>query len=174
MSLCLNWVLFCLFTCLAVFFFATNIRLEAPKKLSWYWNYANFFFLETDATVLFDYLIPQRDLIFGTWDRDPDNCARKRGGGWWYGIGKDWAVRSNLNGVFPRCGNETLADIHWGELVLTSAKGSAPTTEMKIRPLDFLRTFRKISNTTYLVNSDFRVFLSVQGLEVISNVKFTQ
>ena len=89
-------------------------------------------------------------------------------------IGNDWAVRSNLNGVFPRCGNETLADIHWGELVLTSAKGSAPTTEMKIRPLDFLRTFRKISNTTYLVNSDFRVFLSVQGLEVISNVKFTQ
>ena len=137
----------CLFGC---FPFCDKHQAWGSKEVILILKLCKFFFLGRDATVLFDYLIPQRDLIFGTWDRDPDNCARKRGGGWWYGIGKDWAVRSNLNGVFPRCGNETLADIHWGELVLTSAKGSAPTTEMKIRPLDFLRTFRKISNTTYL------------------------
>ena len=43
----------------------------------------------TDVTVLFDSLIPHRDLIFGTWNRDPANCAQKGGGGWWYSIGSN-------------------------------------------------------------------------------------
>ena len=42
-----------------------------------------FFLFWADATVSSDYLNPQEDLKFGTWDRDPANCAQKRGGGWW-------------------------------------------------------------------------------------------
>lgn len=55
----------------------------------------------TNATVSSDYLNPQEDLKFGTWDRDPANCAQKRGGGWWYGSSSACAVWSNLNGMYP-------------------------------------------------------------------------
>ena len=97
-----------------------------------------FGFFGTDATVSYDSLGPHRDLYFGTWDRDPANCAQNRGGGWWYGNNSDCAVWSNLNGIYRRCGNETRADIQWAKLVPTSAKGSAPSsTGMKIRPVDF-------------------------------------
>ena len=86
----------------------------------------------------FDSLNPHKDLIFGTWDRDPAYCAQKRGGGWWYGNSSACAVWSNLNGIYPHCRKETWADIHWGELDSNSPAGSAPTsTEMKIRPVDF-------------------------------------
>ena len=67
-------------------------------------------------------------------------CAQQIGGGWWYDSSiTQCAVSSNLNGVYPRCGKETLAAIHWGYLE-RSAKRSAPTsTEMKIRPVEFMR-----------------------------------
>ena len=98
----------------------------------------SFFFFLTDATVSSDSLNPHKDLIFGTWDRDPANCTLKRGGGWWYGSSSDCAVSSNLNGIYPHCGKETWADIHWKKLDPNNPKGSAPTsTEMKIRPVDF-------------------------------------
>ena len=29
-----------------------------------------------------DSLVPHRDFVFGTWDRDPAGCALKSGGGW--------------------------------------------------------------------------------------------
>ena len=80
----------------------------------------SFFFL-TDATVSSDSLNPHKDLIFGTWDRDPANCTLKRGGGWWYGSSSDCAV-SSIGKKLDR----------------NNPKGSAPTsTEMKIRPVDF-------------------------------------
>ena len=86
----------------------------------------------------FDSLYPHKDLIFGTWDRDPAYCAQKRGGGWWYGNSSACAVWSNLNGIYPHCRKETWADIHWGKLDPNSPAGSAPTsTEMKIRLVDF-------------------------------------
>nr|XP_058959419.1 angiopoietin-related protein 7-like isoform X1 [Pocillopora verrucosa] len=92
----------------------------------------------TDATVSSDSLNPHKDLIFGTWDRDPANCTLKRGRGWWYGSSSGCAVSSNLNGIYPHCGKETWADIHWKKLDPNNPKGSAPTsTEMKIRPVDF-------------------------------------
>lgn len=93
----------------------------------------------TNKTVSFDSLGPHKDFVFGTWDRDPADCTQIRGGGWWYGDSSNCAVWSNLNGVSPRCRNETGVNIHWAELVKKSAERSAPTsTEMKIRPIDFL------------------------------------
>ncbi|XP_022791060.1 angiopoietin-related protein 7-like [Stylophora pistillata] len=92
----------------------------------------------TNATVFSDSLSPHRDFAFGTWDRNSADCAQKRGGGWWYGNNSYCAILSNLNGIYPRCGNKTRADIHWGKLVSNSAESSAPTsTEMKIRSVDF-------------------------------------
>ncbi|CAH3167428.1 unnamed protein product, partial [Pocillopora meandrina] len=92
----------------------------------------------TNATVSYDSLGPHRNLVFGTWDRDPVDCAERGGRGWWYGNGIKCAVFSNLNGIYPRCGRNTSAEIHWAKLDLTSAKDSAPSsTEMKIRPVDF-------------------------------------
>ncbi|XP_066015351.1 angiopoietin-related protein 7-like isoform X6 [Pocillopora verrucosa] len=92
----------------------------------------------TNATVSSDSLDPHKDLNFGTWDRDPANCTLKRGGGWWYGRSSNFAVSSNLNGIYPRCRKETWADIHWNKLDPNNPKGHAPTsTEMKIRPVDF-------------------------------------
>ncbi|XP_066015350.1 angiopoietin-related protein 7-like isoform X5 [Pocillopora verrucosa] len=94
--------------------------------------------MTTDATVSSDSLDPHKDLNFGTWDRDPANCTLKRGGGWWYGRSSNFAVSSNLNGIYPRCRKETWADIHWNKLDPNNPKGHAPTsTEMKIRPVDF-------------------------------------
>nr|XP_058972601.1 angiopoietin-related protein 7-like isoform X2 [Pocillopora verrucosa] len=91
----------------------------------------------TNSTVSSDSLNPHKDLIFGTWDRDPAHCAQKRGGGWWYGNSSACAVWSNLNGIYPHCRKETWADIHWGKLDPNSPAGSAPiSTEMKIRPVD--------------------------------------
>ena len=96
------------------------------------------FCFETDATVSFDSLGPHRNLVFGTWDREPVNCAQRSGRGWWYGNSIKCAVLSNLNGIYPRCGRNTSAEIHWAKLDLTSAKDNAPSsTEMKIRPVDF-------------------------------------
>ena len=101
-----------------------------------------FSFFLTDATVSSDSLNPHKDLIFGTWDRDPANCTLKRGGGWWYGSSSDCAVSSNLNGIYPRCRKETWADIHWKKLDPNKPERSAPTsTEMKIRPVDFFLNF---------------------------------
>ncbi|XP_027059596.1 angiopoietin-related protein 7-like [Pocillopora damicornis] len=98
--------------------------------------------MTTDATVSYDSLNPHKDFIFGTWDRDAANCTLKRGGGWWYGSSSDCAVSSNLNGIYPHCGNKTLANIHWDQLDQNSPEGSTPTsTEMKIRPADFFKTF---------------------------------
>ncbi|XP_058959423.2 angiopoietin-related protein 7-like [Pocillopora verrucosa] len=92
----------------------------------------------TNATVSSDSLGPHRNLVFGTWDRDPVDCAERGGRGWWYGNGIKCTDLSNLNGIYPRCGRNTSAEIHWAELDQTSAKGSAPSsTEMKIRPVDF-------------------------------------
>ena len=96
------------------------------------------FCFETDATVSSDSLGPHRNLVFGTWDRDPVDCAQRGGRGWWYGSGIKCAVLSNLNGIYPRCGRNTSAEIHWAKLNQTSAEDSAPSsTEMKIRPVDF-------------------------------------
>ncbi|CAH3162305.1 unnamed protein product, partial [Pocillopora meandrina] len=96
------------------------------------------FCFETDATVSSDSLGPHRNLVFGTWDRDPVDCAQRGGRGWWYGSGIKCAVLSNLNGIYPRCGRKTSPKIHWAKLNRTSAEGNAPSsTEMKIRPVDF-------------------------------------
>nr|XP_058957538.1 angiopoietin-related protein 7-like [Pocillopora verrucosa] len=93
-----------------------------------------------DATVSNDSLGPHKGFVFGTWDKVPAGCAQQIGGGWWYDSSiTQCAVSSNLNGIYPRCGKETLAAIHWGYLG-RSAKRSAPTsTEMKIRPVEFMR-----------------------------------
>ncbi|XP_022802648.1 angiopoietin-related protein 7-like [Stylophora pistillata] len=92
----------------------------------------------TSETVSSDSLSPHKDFDFGTWDKYSADCAPKTGGGWWHGNSCDQAISSNLNGIYPRCGSEAKADIHWGGLVPGIAKGSAPTsTEMKIRPVDF-------------------------------------
>ena len=98
------------------------------------------FCFETDASVSSDSLSPLRDLVFGTWDKIPADCAQNRGGGWWYdNSSAECAVLSNLNGIYPRCGKETLAAIHWGNLDSANAERSAPTsTEMKIRPVEFM------------------------------------
>ena len=98
------------------------------------------FCFETDATVSSDSLGPHKGFVFGTWDKVPAGCAQKIGGGWWYDSSiTECAVSSNLNGIYPRCGNETLAAIHWGKLDSTSAKRSTPkSTEMKIRPVEFM------------------------------------
>ncbi|XP_027043346.1 angiopoietin-related protein 7-like [Pocillopora damicornis] len=101
-------------------------------------NYRLYIGNMTNATVSSDSLNPHKDLIFGTWDRDPANCTQKRGGGWWYGSSSDCAVSSNLNGIYPHCRKETWADIHWRKLDPNKPERSAPTsTEMKIRPVDF-------------------------------------
>ena len=56
---------------------------------------------------------------------------------WGYN-GSTCAVWPNLNGIYPRCGSKTSADIYWAKLITSSAEGSAPSsTEMKIRPVDF-------------------------------------
>lgn len=92
----------------------------------------------TDANNSSDPLVRHRDFDFGTWNRDPADCAQKRGAGWWYENKCDRAVSSNLNGIYPRCGNDTGTDIHWDKLVSANPEGSAPTsTEMKIRPMNF-------------------------------------
>ena len=98
------------------------------------------FCFETDATVSNDSLGPHKDSSFGTWDKVPAGCTQKIGGGWWYDSSiTECAVSSNLNGIYPRCGKETLAAIHWGKLDSTSAKRSTPkSTEMKIRPVEFM------------------------------------
>ena len=116
---------------------------EKQQLLGCYADFENkqnpFFYFGTDKTVSFDSLGPHKDFVFGTWDRDPADCTQIRGGGWWYGDSSNCAVWSNLNGVSPRCRNETGVNIHWAELVKKSAERSAPTsTEMKIRPIDFL------------------------------------
>ncbi|PFX22859.1 Angiopoietin-related protein 7 [Stylophora pistillata] len=91
----------------------------------------------TDATGSSDPLGHHRDFVFGTLDRNPADCDQKRSGGWWYG-NSTCPFLSNLNGIYPRCGNEIGPKIHWGNLVRKSAKDSAPaSTEMKIRPVDF-------------------------------------
>ncbi|XP_022803130.1 angiopoietin-related protein 7-like [Stylophora pistillata] len=93
----------------------------------------------TNTASATDPLGHHRYFVFGTWDRDPANCSQRRGGGWWYGNSSYCAVLSNLNGIYPRCGNETWANIYWGNLDKKSPKGNVPTsTEMKIRPVDFL------------------------------------
>ena len=96
------------------------------------------FCFETDATVSCDTLGPLRDLVFGAWDEVPADCAQNRGGGWWNdNSSAECAVHSNLNGIYPRCGKETLAAIHRRNLDSTSAERSASTsTEMKIRPVN--------------------------------------
>ncbi|XP_022795051.1 angiopoietin-related protein 7-like [Stylophora pistillata] len=92
----------------------------------------------TNETVFSDSLGPHRDFVFGTWDRDPADCPQRRGGGWWYGNSSDCAVWSNLNGIYPRGKKEIRASIFWGNLD-KSPEGSSPTsTELKIRPVDFL------------------------------------
>ena len=98
------------------------------------------FCFETDATVSNDSLGPHKGFVFGTWDKVPAGCAQNIGGGWWYDSSiTECVVSSNLNGIYPRCGNETLAAIHWGKLDSTNAKRSTPeSTEMKIRPVEFM------------------------------------
>ena len=99
------------------------------------------FCFETDATVSCDTLGPLRDLVFGAWDEVPADCAQNRGGGWCNDNNSaECAVHSNLEGIYPLFGKETLAAIHWRNLDSTSAERSAPTsTEMKIRPVEFMR-----------------------------------
>ncbi|RMX49526.1 hypothetical protein pdam_00021166, partial [Pocillopora damicornis] len=77
---------------------------------------------------------------FGTWDKVHAGCTQKIGGGWWYDSSiTECEVSSNLNGIYRRCGKGTLAAIHWGYLD-GSAENSAPaSTEMKIRPVEFMR-----------------------------------
>ena len=121
------------------FFFAENNKLELQRRYTdprimrisfvLFWNRCHCFhwFSRCPQESRFWYL-----------DRDPVDCAQKRGGGWWYDNGSTCAVWSNLNGIYPRCGSKTSADIYWAKLVPSSAEGSAPSsTEMKIRPVDF-------------------------------------
>ena len=83
------------------------------------------FFL--DKTVHGDSLSYHHGFKFGTFDKD--ECASKRGGGWWYN--PDCVFDSNLNAVYN-------SKIYWGMLDPGNAKGSRPkTTEMKIRPMNF-------------------------------------
>lgn len=85
------------------------------------------FCFETDATVSNDSLGPHKGFGFGTWDKVHAGCTQKIGGGWWYESSiTECVVSSNLNGIYPRCGNETLAAIHWGKLDSTNAKRSTP------------------------------------------------
>ena len=143
------WIEFCsvvgvvhLFVCCCCF---SSFWLRQTKTLGLLTCYTDFENTQiplshfgTDATVSFDSLGGHNYFDFGTWDRDSVDCTQKRGGGWWYGKSK-CAVWSNLNGIYPCCGNETGANIHWDKLVSTSPKGGAPTsTEMKIRLVDFL------------------------------------
>ena len=95
------------------------------------------FCFETDATVSNDSLGPHKGFGFGTWDKVHAGCTQKIGGGWWYDSSiTECDVSSNLNGIYPRCGKETLAAIHWGHLDSTCAGRSASTsTGMKIRPI---------------------------------------
>ena len=98
------------------------------------------FCFETDATVSNDSLGPHKGFGFGTWDKVHAGCTQKIGGGWWYDSSiTECEVSSNLNGIYRRCGKGTLAAIHWGYLD-GSAENSAPaSTEMKIRPVEFMR-----------------------------------
>ena len=97
------------------------------------------FCFETDATVSNDSLGPHKGFVFGTWDKVPAGCAQKLGGGWWYDSSiTECAVSSNLNGIYPRCGKETLAAIHWGYLERSAKRSALTSTEMKIRPAEFM------------------------------------
>lgn len=83
-----------------------------------------------------DSLGRHRGSAFGTWDRDPADHGQERGGGWWY---RSRSASSNLNGIYSRCGKVTIGNIFWSRLDPRSAAITAPTsTEMKIRPVDFL------------------------------------
>lgn len=95
--------------------------------------------MTTNATVCPDSLSQHNNFDFGIWERGPADRVQKRGVGWWYDEGRENAVHSNLNGIYPLCGSETAADIHWGHLApKRGAAGSAPkSSEMKIRPVDF-------------------------------------
>ena len=97
----------------------------------------SFVLFRKDAIVSSDSFGPHRDLGFGTWDKVPADFSQNIGGGWWYdNSSAECAVRSNLNGIYPRCGKETLAAIHWGHLDSTCAGRSASTsTGMKMRPI---------------------------------------
>ena len=140
-----NLILFiCLFFIYLLFFFFLNgkqpfLNCKDTIRTLELCGFLLFCF-ETDATVSNDSLGPHKGFIFGTWDKVPAGCAQQIGGGWWYDSSiTQCAVSSNLNGIYPRCGKETLAAIHWGYLG-RSAKRSAPTsTEMKIKPVEFMR-----------------------------------
>nr|XP_058949837.1 ficolin-1-A-like [Pocillopora verrucosa] len=68
-----------------------------------------------NANVSNDSLGSHKGFVFGTWDKIPAGCAQQIGEGWWYDSSiTQCAVSSNLNGIYPRCGKETLAAIHWG------------------------------------------------------------
>ena len=97
----------------------------------------SFVLYRKDAIVSSDSLSPHRDLGFGTWDKVPADFSQNIEGGWWYdNSSAECAVRSNLNGIYPHCGKETLAAIHWGNLDSTCAERIASTsTGMKIRPI---------------------------------------
>ena len=130
------------FVCLFVFFFRGKEQVWSHKDIIGTLELCALllFCFETDATVSCDTLGPLRDLVFGAWDEVPADCAQNRGGGWCNDNNSaECAVHSNLNGIYPRCGKETLAAIHWRNLDSTSAERSAPTsTEMKIRPVEFM------------------------------------
>lgn len=136
--------------CCRIFLFScrSNIILEAPKGVNPrdYTLLRNakimllfFFSFGTDATVCPDSLSQHNNFDFGIWERGPADRVQKRGVGWWYDEDRENAVHSNLNGIYPLCGSETAADIHWGHLApKRGAVGSAPkSSEMKIRPVDF-------------------------------------
>ena len=83
------------------------------------------FFL--DKTVHDDSLSYHNGSKFGTFDKN--ECASKRGGGWWYEPG--CVFDSNLNAVYN-------SKIFWAMLNPGNAKENHPkTTEMKIRPMNF-------------------------------------
>ena len=130
----------CLFVC---FFFRGKEQVWSHKDIIGTLELCALllFCFETDATVSCDTLGPLRDLVFGAWDEVPADCAKNRGGGWCNDNNSaECAVHSNLEGIYPLFGKETLAAIHWRNLDSTSAERSAPTsTEIKIRPVEFMR-----------------------------------
>ena len=88
------------------------------------------FCFETDATVSSDTLGPLRDLVFGAWDEVLADCAQNRGGSWWNdNSSAECAVHSNLNGIYPRCGKETL--LSTGETLILPVPREALRHQLK-------------------------------------------
>ena len=81
-----------------------------------------------------------RNSAFGTWDRYPHDCDKKRGGGWWY-RDSDSAILSNLNGNY--FDNKTSSAIFWAYLGAAPEESFPKSAEMKIRSVDFFSSFSR-------------------------------